>query len=645
MPKKRDPENRGQGQVGPEPEPRARREPVAWVCLTLVACVFLLYAQVASHDFVSLDDLDYIVENPPVRRGLTWDGVYWAFTTFHRANWHPLTWVSHMVDCQLFGLSAGWHHMANVALHALNAALLFVSLRFMTGAFWPSALVGALFAFHPLRVESVAWASERKDVLSALFWILTTLAYAWYVRRPAPSRYLAVFLALALGLMPKPMLVTLPVVLLVLDVWPFGRWRVPGRGRKAAAVDRRSASAGVATRSARWLVLEKLPLLALSAAASLITIRAQQAGLAVAGLEEIPLWSRFLNAAVACSSYLGKTVWPADLAVFYPHPALLLHPGAFPSWGAGVTAALAVVGVTVAVISAVDRRPYLAVGWLWYLIALLPVVGIVQVGSQAMADRYSYLPLVGIYMMLAWGARDVSVRRPRARPVLVGAAALALVGCVTATWVQIATWRNSFTLYEHAIRVTTGNYFAHANLGILLRNAGRLDEAADQLEKALHIKPDDARAHTNLGTVLEKQGRLEEAVAQHREALRIKPDYAKAHTNLGAVYAKQGKLVEATRQFREAVRLRPDYALAHTNLGGALIKQNRLEEAAAHLGLAVRIQPDSAGAHNNLGVALTRQGKLVEAAARFERALVLEPDHADARKNLAYVRKRLSAKR
>jgi tetratricopeptide (TPR) repeat protein len=611
--------------------------------VALVTLVAVLYGRVGGYEFITLDDRRYVLENPQVRQGLTWDSARWAFTSFHIANWHPLSWLSHMLDVELFGPEPGPAHLTNVVLHASNAVLLFLTLRFMTGAVWPCALVATLFAVHPLRVESVAWVSERKDVLSGLFWMLTMLAYAWYARRPALSRYLVVFAALALGLMSKPTLVTLPCVLLLLDVWPLRRWRLPGSRSQGYVADAGSDPSGAGARPVHWLLLEKLPLLGLSAASSVVTVLAQQSGLAIGTLESVPMGARLANAAVAYVAYLWKTLWPANLAIIYPHPALISADAASTLLVPSIAAGLMLACVTFLVILSARRRTYLAVGWLWYLGTLVPMVGLVQVGSQAMADRYSYLPLLGIYIGIAWGLRDLLMRWPVRRPLLVGMSAALLAVYGAATWSQVGTWRNSLSVYEHAVRATENNYSAHSSLGLVLRSEGKLAEAEAHFQRAISIKPDYAFAHTNLGVVFELQNKLAQAAAQHEEALRIRPDYAKAHNNLGIVRSKQGRLAEAIARFERAVEIRPVYALAHTNLGAALIRRGDLVQAIAHLERAVRIQPDYAKGHNNLGVALRNQGRLTEALDHFELAVRIDPSYAKARRNLQETRARLAA--
>ena len=582
------------------------------VGLALVALVAALYWPVGDYDFISLDDSGYVFSNPKVRSGLSWEGVGWAFTTFHKSNWHPLTWLSHMLDSQLFGVTSGGPHAINVALHAANAVLLFLVLRWMTGAFWPSAFVAALFAVHPLRVESVAWVSERKDVLGGFFWMTTLLAYVGYVRRPGVLLYWMVLISFGMGLMAKPMLVTLPCVLLLLDFWPLGRWR-PGNFRP--------------------LILEKLPLLALAAISSVLTLLAQRSSGALGTLEAVPLGSRVANALVAYVAYLSKTFWPTKLAAFYPHPALVPSETG-PLVAETLGAALLLVAVSVCVLYMIKRRPYLTLGWLWYLGTLLPVIGIVHVGFQAMADRYSYLPLIGIYIAIAWAGRELVLRWRSARLVVAITAVASLIACTLITRSQIPTWRDSTSVFAHAIEVTRDNYFAHANLGSILLAHGNVDDAMAHYEKALRIRPDYPTALTGLGTIYARQGQIDRAIDLHQRALNARPDSAIVLNNLGAALYQKGELIAAAQVFERALELEPDYAMGHSNLGSIYFRLGQLGQAEEHLERALSIEPDYVAAHNNLGAVLVQQGRLQEAVAHFEHALRIQPDHAMSRQNL-----------
>ncbi len=544
------------------------------VCGLLLLAVAIIFSQTVRYNFVNFDDNQYVYDNPQVANGLTIEGIVWAFTTTHANNWHPLTWLSHMLDCQFYGLAPGGHHLTNVLLHAATAILLFLVLWRMTGDLWPSAFVAAVFAIHPLRVESVAWVSERKDVLSGLFFMLTLGAYVGYVRRPfSPLRYLAVVALLALGLMAKPMLVTLPFVLLLLDYWPLRRLIPPWR-----------------------LVVEKLPLLALSAASCVATPLAQSE--AVERLEILPLGSRMANAVVSYAAYLGQLFYPAGLAAFYPHPE-----NGLPLWQVA-GAVLLLAGITAGVAACWRRCPSLPVGWFWYVGMLVPVIGLVQVGEQSMADRYTYLPQIGLAIALAWGAKQVlGAWPPRALVCGVGFAVIlgVLMGCASQ---QACYWRNSETLWRRDLDCTSHNALAHYNLGLALADGGRVDEAIVQFKKALAIKPDYVAAMNNLGVALCDQGRVVEAIAQYRNALSIRPDYAMAHVNLGIAYTKQKSFVAAMAEYNSALEFQPDYPEARYNLGMLLYQCGRIPEAITQWAEMIRWQPDNTLALNRIARAL-----------------------------------------
>jgi tetratricopeptide (TPR) repeat protein len=589
---------------------------VAALCLVLL--VLLLYAPVKRHEFVNYDDDRYVTENPHVRSGLTADGVRWAFKSLHASNWHPLTWLSHMLDVELYGLEPGGHHMTSVMLHAINAVLLLLALGVLTGRFWPALTVALLFAVHPLRVESVAWVAERKDLLAGLFWMLTLLAYGLWARRRGAVRYGLVLACFVLGLTAKPMLVTLPFVLLLLDVWPLRRTEAE---------------------TVRALLVEKLPLFVLSAASVAITLVAQQRGGAMQVSEMWTLSQRLANALIAWVAYLWKTIWPAKLACFYPHPAAVGAGDPFLLKALG--AAFLLVIVTAHIVSARRRRPYLAVGWFWYLGTLIPVIGIVQVGGQAMADRYTYLPLIGIYIAVAWGLAEWVDRDARRRVVAVGAVAIAVVALAAVTWVQIGHWRNGQTLFEHALRVTRDNYVARNNLGSVFESRGELETAAGQFEEALRIRDDFAPAHNNLGLVLTKQGKPSRAIEHLLRAVRLDPGSAEAQANLGSALQQQGDLDRAAEHFERAVQLEPGHARAHNNIGIIFERRGDLDGAQARYEKALQIAPDFAEAHSNLGNVLLARGDLVGARARYESALQSRPDFAGAQNNLGFVLARM----
>jgi len=576
------------------------------VTAALVLVTVVLYAPVRTHEFLNYDDNEYVTEHPHVPHGLTWAGVRWALTGVHQATWHPLTSLSHLVDVELFGLDAGAHLLENVVLHALATAVLFLVLAAMTGARWPSAWVAAVFAWHPLHVESVAWVSERKDVLSGLCWMLTLAAHLRFARRPTWGRWAAVVAVFAAGLLAKPMLVTLPFVLLLLDWWPLGRLR-----------DRATAIA---------LVREKVPLFALAAVVSVLTVAAQRsAGALAATLASTPLAYRLGNAAISYVTYLWKTVWPTGLAVFYPAPA---HLSAWHALGA----ALVLVAITAAVAIARRRRPFLAVGWLWYLGTLVPVIGVVRQGDQAMADRFTYLPAIGLYVMVAWGALSVPGLR-RNGPLLATGAVATLAACVAVTAAQIPHWQNSLTLFSHAVAVTRDNHVAHSNLGIALDERGRHDEAIEHYARAVAIAPGYAKAHLNLGRALARAGRAAESEAEYAEAVRLDPGSATAAYNLGLARAERGALDDAIAEYRRALAIDPRYAKAANNLGWALAAQGDATAAVAAYERALAIDPTLVATHNNLAVTLADLGRMDEAIAHATTATTLAPTEPRAHAN------------
>ncbi len=574
----------------------------AAICLALLIATFAVYWQVRRFDFVNIDDPDYVTENPYVRQGITPAGLKWALTSGEAANWFPLTRISHLLDVEMFALDSGRHHLTNVLLHALATLALFAFLKRATGARWPSAWVAFVFALDPLHVESVAWVAERKDVLSALFWFVTLYAYVRYAERPGIGRYLVVLLAFCLGLMSKPMVVTLPVVLLLVDRWPLQR--------------------------KSWLIVEKAPLFALAIASAVITFVVQQHGGAVEALSVAPIGLRVENALVSYVVYILKILWPSGLAVFYPYPR------AIPLWQAAVAAAV-LSAVTFAVRRSTRTHPYLEAGWLWYLVTLLPVIGLVQVGAQARADRYMYIPMTGLSIMAAWGAAEAVQHWPRTKPAVAALAGAWCVVMVVLTWQQIPYWQDSQTLFRRALDVTSDNGVAHNNLGLALAAMpGRLPEAIAEYEEALRIEPSHAEARNNLGAaLLQTAGRETDAIAQFEAALRIRPDYPEAHNNLGnALAAMPDRLPQAIGQYEAALRIRPDYADAHNGLGSALLGAGRSGEAIAQFEAALRIDPGSAEAHYNLGIALARgPGRMADAIAQFETALRLQPDMKQAR--------------
>ena len=583
-------------------EPPPRRLLIG-LAAALAVATLAVYARVAGFDFVAYDDRSYILETPQVRAGLSWPGVLWALSAFHLANWHPLTWMSHMLDVTLFGLAPGGHHVMNLLLHTATTCLLLLFLVWTTGRPWPSAFAAGLFALHPLHVESVAWVAERKDVLSAFLGMATLIAYAHYVRAPSTRRYVAALVLFALGLAAKPMLVTLPFALLLLDYWPLGRLgasesgtsRQPQPQPPLARTDAGESDPRAFFTRLPALASEKTPFFVLSALVCVLTVRAQAAVGAVASAERLPLGARLANAVVSYVRYLLMMVWPSGLAAFYPQPA------SRPAWEV-LLAAAAVAGLTAGALLAARARPYLTVGWLWYLGTLVPVIGLVQVGLQAMADRYTYIPSIGIFVALAWGLSDLAARAGIPARALRTAGVLVLAACAAMTWRQAGVWRNTETLFTHALEVTADNPLALNVLGNEAAAQGRLDEAISRFTKALAITP-SAATEENLGLALAMKGRFGESIDHYSEALRLDPGKAPIHAKLAEVLDHEGRTDEAIVQYEEALRIDPLQPTTQNNLGACLAGKGRLDEAIARYREALRLRPDYAEAARNLAAA------------------------------------------
>jgi len=561
----------------------------ALICLALAVVTAALYWPITHYGFVNFDDDDYITNNSHVQAGLTWAGVIWAFQTGAAANWHPLTWISHMLDCQLYGLNPGGHHSTNLIFHVINTLLLFLWLRQLTGTLWRSAMVAALFAWHPLHVESVAWASERKDVLSTFFWMLTLIAYTRYAqkrskveargsradtpvqaldaRRSTLDYYLAL-LFFACGLMSKPMVVTLPFVLLLLDFWPLNRF-----------------PPGCSARSLINLIVEKLPFFALTLAASVVTYFVQTSGRALWSPAGLSFSSRVANALWAYERYISKTFWPADLSIFYTHP---YH------WPAGLVigAALLLALWSGLFIWRARQNPYLLVGWFWFLGTLVPTIGLVQVGSQSMADRYMYIPSIGLFIMVVWGLDDFLNWRPHWRRITTLAGGVALVGCLVGTRIQLSYWQNSIKLFSHAIEVTTDNFVAYTCLGETLRDLGLKKEALMVCAEAVRIAPNSPVAQYNYGMALLQNNKLDEALAHLDAAGRLAPHNSEVQYNLGLFLLLHNKPAEAVSHFAAALVERPDFAEAHYRLAQVLSQQHKSKEAVFHYREALRLKPE-----------------------------------------------------
>jgi protein O-mannosyl-transferase len=590
---------------------------VVSLCLTLAIVTLSVYLQVGSHQFISFDDYQYVRDNPHVSSGITGKNVLWALTSVEASNWHPVTWISHMADVQFFGMSPRYHHLTNVAIHIASSLLLLLLLLRCTGSPWRSSFVAALFALHPLHVESVAWVAERKDVLSAFFGILTLFFYSGYVAKRKPGRYLLALFSFLLGLMSKPMLVTLPIIMLLMDYWPLGRYRQEDQKKSARQLLGEMPS----------LVKEKIPFLALTLPSVVLTIYAQHQGGSVAGLKEIPLLLRTGNALVAYVKYLGKILWPSDLAIFYPLPAAL------PLWQ--VIGSLLVLALLSAVAIRGGRRyPYLALGWFWFLITLLPVIGLIQVGGQSMADRYTYLPSIGLFIVAAWGVPDLAVRWRYREGILALLAGVAIIGSAATTWKQLAYWQDGVSLYRHSLQVTSSNHLVNFNLAVDLTEKGDLDGAIQAYRASLEGNTFISEAHNNLGFVLAKKGDWDAAIKEYQTSLWMNPKDTRSLLNLGDAFSRQGDLKSAIKQYRQVLALTPDNTDASINLGNALTRQGELDAAIETYRAVLRILPANTDVHNNLGAALARKGDLDAAISQYQEALRINPVNTDAHINM-----------
>ena len=579
------------------------------ICSVLVLITLISFEQVRQNDFVDFDDNYYVTANPRVTSGLTWESVKWAFelpleaskTAEHASNWHPLTWLSHILDCELFGLNAGRHHLSSLLFHIINTLLLFLVLQRMTGVLWPSGLAAGLFAVHPLHVESVAWIAERKDILSGFFWMLTIAAYLHYADRPSVIRILLVIVLFGLGLLAKPMLVTLPLVLLLLDYWPLKRLsslspntkkisprlKLSRNFKRGWRKDRRNSPISL-------LIWEKVPLFILAAASCAITYIVQQKSGAVKSWEILPLSVRLANALVSYVSYIVKMIYPSRLAVLYPHPQKSLL-----SWRPMVCLLILAL-ITAAVIYLARRRRYLLVGWLWYLGTLIPVIGLVQVGVQAMADRYTYLPSIGIFIMAAWGAAELAGPQRYRQGGVIIIASVWLMTLLIGARLQVSRWQNSITLFEHCLAVTENNYNIHNDYGSYLCKIGRLNQGIEQLNECLRLNSRHPRAHFNLGQALAERNDNQQAIFHLSEAVKINPDYARALDKLGTLLMQQGDLANAAIRFAQLIRLNPQNDHAHYKRGRALLMTGDAAGAIKHFQKALKINPDRSDTLNDL---------------------------------------------
>lgn len=603
------------------------------LCVALLFITLIVYWHAGNNQFLNFDDNVYVTENVHVQTGISGANVLWAFTSVYAANWHPLTWLSHMADVQLYGLDPRGHHLTNVFIHAISTLLLFLLLYRLTSSKWRSLFVAALFALHPLHVESVAWVAERKDVLSAFFCIITLLLYAEYAIKRKPALYFLTLLFFILGLMAKPMLVTLPVVMLLLDYWPLNRYR----------------SSPLIT-----MLKEKTPFFIVALLSCAVTIYAQQRGGAIKSFDMVPFGLRIENAVLAYVKYIAKTLWPLDLAVAYPLPK------SFALWQV-ICALFFLLLVSTAAVRARRSHPYVMVGWIWFIATLVPVIGLIQVGGQSMADRYSYIPHIGLFILPAWGVPDIMKHLRYSRPILALLAGSVIIASAVLTWQQLAYWQNNISLYQHAIQVTSGNDLAHYNLAVANDDLGHIDEAIKEYKEALKINPHHiparnnldldtdlknylevvktnpnlTTAHYNLGVTLESRGDLDAAIRQYQRAIKINPGFISAHYNLGNALARKGDLDAAIKEFRNTLEINPTSFAAHNNLGTALEQQGDLEQAIEEFRFALKIKPNYFDAHNNLAVAFHRKGDLDAAIAEYQAALAINPKSIAVNNNLA----------
>jgi protein O-mannosyl-transferase len=637
---------------------KTKQIPLIYILLT--ATVIIAFRRVTRCDFISLDDFTYVTENINIRHGMTMEAIRWAFTTGYAGNWHPLTWMSHMLDIQLFGLNPRWHHFTNLLFHMANTLLLFFVFHRMTKAPWKSAFVAALFAIHPLHVESVAWVAERKDVLSTFFWMLTMAAYVRYAENPRLESYLAVLFCFALGLMAKPMLVTLPFVLLLLDYWPLqrleqknatpkirpesneqraGNWkreRLSARKRKRRSEDMHTALMSKESKPAndkkpwvsiRPLLLEKFPVLFLAAISCIVTYIVQQHGGAVITMEALPAHVRIANAAVSYCNYIGKTIWPDNLAVYYPHPG-------FPPLWQMIGAVLILAGVTTYVFRKAKSFPYLCVGWFWFAGALIPVIGIVQVGAQAMADRYAYVPLIGLAVMAAWGIPELLKKWRHCNQALFVGSGFVLVCLLVVTWTQVGFWRNSFALYDHTLEVTGLNAVIHNSRGHMYAEAGNHPRAIQDYDRAIEILPGYAEAYSNRGVSYSSIRNYRLAIIDYSKAIEIAPNYYDGYYNRGTANYVIGNYQQALQDFSKAIEIRATFE-AYYDRGSVYNKIHNYRQAIEDYSMAIEIDPQKAIALCNRGIIYGQLGMYQKAIEDFKRAINLDSGDSKVFLNLA----------
>jgi tetratricopeptide (TPR) repeat protein len=607
------------------------------ICVALAILTVITFWSLKDCGFINLDDNHYVYENAYVQSGLNWNSIGQTFSSElvkTSGNWHPLTWLSLMLDYQVFGLNPQGYHLINLLFHVMNIILLFLIFRRMTKSLWPSAFVAALFAIHPLHVESVAWIAERKDVLSTFFWMLTLGAYSYYVESPGFRRYCFVFLFFALGLMAKPMLVTLPFVLLLLDYWPLQRFQEikPDHKIQKETLETKTP----ADPEYKWsliypLLWEKVPLFVLAILSSIVTYIAQQSSGAVQSIKVLSLSSRIGNAFVSYIVYIGKMIWPNNLAVFYPYSRLLVP------WQVLGTVLL-LIAITMAVFWKVKRSPYLATGWLWYSGTLVPVIGIVQVGGQVMAERYTYIPLIGLFIMVAWGVPDLLKKWKYRKAILLTLSVLSILFLSIITWTQVGYWQNNFTLYDHTLKVTDYNWPIYNFRGFAYSTIGNYRQAIEDYGRAIEIKPDYAEAYINRGVAYSTIGNYRQAIEDYGRAIEIKPDYAEAYINRGNTYNGLGNYRQAIEDLNRAITIKPDFAEAYINRGNTYNGLGNYRQAIEDYGRAIEIKPGYyAEAYNNRGAVYSALGNYGQAIEDYGRAIEIKPDYVQAYINRALV--------
>lgn len=593
----------------------------------LIFITLAIYWQTGSHEFVSLDDDMFVTDNVNVKSGLTEKNIIWLFNPVPGAGWHPVTWISHIFDFQIYGNQPRGHHLTNVFIHAATTILIYFLFIYLTGSNLKSIFVAGLFSLHPLQVESVAWVAERRNVLFALFWFLTLLCYSIYVKNGKIKFYIFSILFFLFGIMSKPMIITLPVVMLLIDFWPLNRYSIL---KNDGGIERFIFSFTIAKR----LLLEKIPFIILSTISILITLNIPTIAELIPGAQDLSFELRAANAITSYVKYIARMFWPTDLAVYYPMP------NSIPLWQV-IFSLLILISISVAVIWHGVRKPYLVVGWFWFLITLVPVIGIIQFGTHAMADRYMYVSGVGLFLVVAWGVPDITKTISHQKHVVLALALVVLLICTYLTNNQLAYWKDSISLYRHTLRVTNNNILIHNNLGVALGEKGFLDEAMLEFAKSIAIFPDYYRAHNNYGLALAGTGRLEEAILEYRRAIEINPNFSDAHNNLGLALASMGRLDESIAEYAKALAISPDHLSAYNNLGLALVGKGELDRAIDVFRKAIAIDPACFEAHYNLGRTFARQGHIPLAIQEYKKVLEIKPDSAEARKSLEFALEQL----